>query len=141
MDILLLKTVSCRRCGRTFYICWSCWRGQAYCRDSCRHHSQREAHRSAQQRYRQTAKGREAHRQAERSRRMQVFEKTVADASSTPAPERDRLPQDHPFIVPCCHFCGGRGVVVEHFPRRGYGGRNSVANIRSFRHSGGTHDQ
>lgn len=141
MQNLLLKAVSCRRCGRTFYICRSCWRGQAYCRDSCRHHSQREAHRLTQQRYRRTAKGREAHRQAERRRRIQVSEKTVADTSSTPAPARDRLPQKHPFIVPCCHFCGGKGVVVAHFPRRGYGRRNSVANIRSFRHHGGTHDQ
>lgn len=141
MEILLLKAVSCRRCSRIFYICHSCWRGQAYCRDSCRHHSQREAHRLAQQRYRQTTKGREAHRQAERMRRMQVSEKTVADASSTPAPERDRLPQDHQFIVPSCHFCGGKGVVVEHFPRRGYGRRNSVTNIRSFRHLGGAHGQ
>ncbi len=141
MEILLLKAVSCRRCGRSFYICRSCWRGQAYCCDACRLNSQREAHRLAQQRYRQTAKGRESRRQAERRRRMQVSEKTVADASSTPAHGHDRLPQDHQIIVPCCHFCGGKGVVVEHFPRRGYGRRNSVANIRSFRHPGGTHDQ
>ena len=141
MEIILLRAVSCRRCDRTFYICWSCWRGQAYCCDACLRNSQREAHRLSQQRYRQTAKGREAHRQAERMRRMQVSEKTVADASSTPAPERDRLPQDHPFFTPSCHFCGGKGVVVEHFPRRGYGRRNSVTNIRSFRHPGGAHGQ
>ena len=141
MEILLLRAVSCRRCGRSFYICQSCWRGQAYCRDSCRHHSQREAHRLAQQRYRQTARGREAHRQAQRMRRMHVYKKTVADASSTPAPERDRLPQEHPFIVPSCHFCGGKGVVVAGFPRRGYGGRNSVTNIKSLRHPGGEHGQ
>jgi len=77
----------------------------------------------------------------ERRRRMQVSEKTVADASSTPAPERDRLPQYHPLIVSSCHFCGGNGVVVEHFPRRGYGRRISVTNIRSFRHPGGAHGQ
>ncbi len=70
MEIILLKAVSCRRCDRTFYICWSCWRGQAYCCEACRRNSQREAHRLAQQRYRQTAKGREAHRQAERRRRI-----------------------------------------------------------------------
>ncbi len=132
MEIILLKAVSCRRCGRTFYICRSCWRGQAYCRKSCRKKSQREAHRLAQQRYRRTEKGREAHRQAERRRRMQSSEKTVDDASSTPAPRRDRLPHTHPFIVDCCHFCGKKGVVVEHFPRRGYGRRSSGANINSF---------
>ncbi len=141
MEILLLKAVSCRRCGRSFYICWSCWRGQAYCCDTCRRNFQREAHRLAQQRYRQTAKGREAHRQAERRRRMQVSEKTVADTSSIPAPRHDSLPQDQQHIVPCCHFCGRKGVIVVHFPRRGYGRRNSAADIKSFRHSGGTHDQ
>ena len=132
MEILLLKAVSCRRCGRSFYICRRCWRGQAYCCDSCRRNSQREAHRLAQQRYRQTAKGRENHRQAERRRRMQVAEKIVADASSTHPVKHDRLPQDHQFIVPCCHFCGEKGVIVDHFPRRGYGKRHSVGSIRSF---------
>ena len=141
MDFILLKVISCRRCGRIFYICRSCWRGQAYCCDACRRNSQREAHRLAQQRYRQTAKGREVHRQAERRRRIQDPEKTVADTSSTPAVEHGKLPQDHPFIVPCCHFCGGKGVVVEHFPRRGYGRRISVSDIRSFRHPGGAHGQ
>ncbi|WP_319547793.1 hypothetical protein [Desulfogranum marinum] len=132
MEIILLKAVLCRRCGRTFYICQSCWRGQAYCCDFCRHRSQREAHRLAQQRYRRTVKGKEAHRQAERRRRMQGAEKTVDDASSTPVIVHDRLPQRHPFTVPCCHFCGRVGLVVEHFPRRGYGRRFSGANYTSF---------
>ena len=132
MEIILLKTVSCRWCGRTFHICRSCWRGQAYCRDSCRRNSKRKAHRLAQQRYRRTTKGREAHRQAARRRRMQVSEKTVADASSTPTPEHDRLPQNHPFTNPCCHFCGRKGVIVDHFPRRGYGKRSSGANLKPF---------
>lgn len=132
MEIILLKTVSCRWCGKIFHICRSCWRGQAYCCDSCRHHSQREAHRLSQQRYRQTVKGREAHRQAEKRRRMQGSEKTVADTSSTRAIVHDTLPQDHPFILPCCHFCGRNGVVVEYFPRRGYGRRNSGAKLKPF---------
>jgi hypothetical protein len=72
---------------------------------------------------------------------MQVSEKIVDDASSIVAPGHDRLPQDHPFIAPCCHFCGGKGVVVSYFPRRGYGRRDSLTNIRSFRHPGGPHDQ
>ena len=139
MEIILLKVVLCRRCGRTFYVCQSCWRGQAYCCDSCRHHSRREAHRLAQQRYRRTAKGREAHRQSERKRRMQVAEKTMADTSSTPVTVHDRLLQGHPFIVPCCHFCSGKGVVVEHFPRRGYGRRCSGVNFILFWHFGGAH--
>jgi len=63
---------------------------------------------------------------------MQVSEKTVADASSTVVITYDKLPQDDPFIVPRCHFCGGKGVVVEHFPRRGYGRRGSGAYRKPF---------
>lgn len=141
MEIILLKAVSCSRCARIFYICQSCWRGQAYCCDACRQASQQEAHCLTQRKYRQTAKGRETHRQAERRRRMHDPQKTVADTSSIPASEHDRLPPDRPFIVPCCHFCGEKGVVVEHFPRRGYGRRNSVTDIKSFCYPGGAHDQ
>lgn len=134
MEIILLKAVSCRRCGRIFYICRSCWRGQAYCCDSCRHHSRREAHRLAQQRYRQTAKGREAHRQAERRRRRQNPEKTMDDTSSTPVIGHDKLPQGDPSIVACCHFCGGKGVVVEISPVGGMGGgiRSQSQTILTF---------
>ena len=56
---------------------------------------------------------------------MQAPEKTVADTSLTPVIVHDKLSEDHPLIVACCHFCGEKGVVVEHFPRRGYGRRNS----------------
>jgi hypothetical protein len=132
MRSTLLKAVSCRRCARIFYICQTCWRGQAYCCDACRQTSQREAHRLAQKKYRQTPNGREAHRQAERRRRMQDPQKTVADTSSTPAIDHDRFPQEVPFSTLCCHFCGEKGVVVEHFPRRGYGRRSSVTHIKSF---------
>jgi len=54
---------------------------------------------------------------------MQNPQKTVADASSTPPLDHDKFPQDALFIDTCCHFCGARGTVVPHFPRRGYGGR------------------
>jgi hypothetical protein len=63
---------------------------------------------------------------------MQVSEKTVADASSTPTPGRDRIPQYHPFTSPRCHFCGRKGVIVDHFPRRGYGKRSSGGNLKLF---------
>ena len=56
-SVLLLIKVKCRRCGTVFYVCRSCWRGQAYCSDKCRKANQREAHAEAQRRYRQTARG------------------------------------------------------------------------------------
>ena len=63
---------------------------------------------------------------------LRVSKKTVADTSSTPVIVHDTLPQDHVFTVQCCHFCGRNGVVVEYFPRRGYGRRNSGANTSNF---------
>lgn len=62
-------TVVCRECGTGFGICRSCWRGQVYCSRACREAGKRRLHRQAQRRYRQTEKGKAAHREAERRRR------------------------------------------------------------------------
>ena len=117
---VLLREVTCKWCGLRFCVCRRCWRGQAYCCDSCRKAARDHAHREAQRRYRSTSKGRESHRHAERRRRMHRAKKTVADRSS--------IPESSGFIVMeqktgCCRFCGCSGVVVEQFPRRGYAHR------------------
>ena len=122
MNHVFLKQIQCKHCGRLFYVCWSCWRGQRYCGDGCREAAMREAHREAQRRYRQTDRGRETHRQAERRRRMK---KTVDDRGSTPRGACDNA--DPPWLgkgVKCC-FCGVSGPVVRDFPRRGYGARTA----------------
>lgn len=123
MSLTLIKKNQCRRCGLIFYLCRSCWRGQAYCGDPCRLAARGEKHREAQHRYRQTEKGREAHRKAERRRRMKKSKKTVDDQGSTVHACDDSVPSNRSGKEIRCHFCGSYGVVVKDFPRRGYGGK------------------
>jgi len=122
---LLLIEVACRWCGRTFYVCRRCWRGQAYCGEVCRRLGSQRAHREAQRRYRQTGKGKKAHRQGENRRRhgwSARDEKKMDDGTSRGA----SLPVIGFFErswkrgheAKRCHFCGCRGRVVDRFPRR-----------------------
>ena len=136
---LFLVQICCRCCGMVFSVCRCCWRGQAYCCDKCRVAGKRQNHRKAQRRYRQTAKGKKAHREAENRRRhgLSKDQKNMDDPSSTAPP---------PWCMPilfylrivifharawfdkagCCHFCGACGKIVDEFPRRGYGKANSA---------------
>lgn len=123
MAIILLKKIQCKRCGSVFYVCHSCWRGQAYCCKFCQKTAQREAHRKAQEKYRQTEKGKMAHRRQEKERRIRNSQKTVDDATSTPSKPDDNLRIKPPYSHPCCCFCGRTGLIVDQFPRRGYGRR------------------
>lgn len=110
-------------------MCQSCWRGQVYCGDRCREAAQHEAHRKAQRRYRQTENGREAHRQAERKRRLKKNKKTVDDEGSTPQLPCGNVSLNLPGKKVRCHFCGSCGVIVKHFPRRGYGKKSRLYQI------------
>ncbi len=132
MKIPLLKTIVCRRCGQIFYVCHQCWRGQAYCSDQCRDIAQLEAHCIAQQKYRQTEKGKQAHREQERNRRLRNSKKNVDDTPSTQGIDHDIILDNPRLTIPCCHFCGREGEIVDHFPRRGYGGRYSDPHFHHF---------
>jgi len=126
MDIVFLKKIQCKHCGSIFYVCRSCWRGQVYCGDICRRIAQLRAHRESERLYRQTEKGREAHRQGEKKRRTkknEKNEKTMDDVGTTPPLACDNVDSNLPGEETKCHFCGAYGIVVKHFPRRGYGGR------------------
>ena len=136
--LLLLVEVGCRWCGLRFYVCRRCWRGQAYCGEECRRLGRGRVHREAQRRYRQTAKGKKAHRQGENRRRHGLSkknEKKMDDLSSQGLSLRFiKLLSGAPvLLVPGgtgfdhqrrCHFCGCKGRVVDRFPRRG-GSRSS----------------
>lgn len=131
MIVELLLQIKCKYCQQCFLLCRSCYRGQCYCCGRCRFIAQREARRRAQQRYRLTKKGRKAHREAERRRRIRKtrnIQKTVDDKGSTPP-----IPHAILFAKPLnstgfCHYCGVAGVIVRNFPRRAYGGRCSRRN-------------
>jgi len=72
---------------------------------------------------------------------MKIIKKTVDDGTSTPVPTRGTLSSSYiqaglkadNFYSKTwrskkgrCHYCGISGLVVERFPRRGYGRRNDT---------------
>ena len=135
--LILLLQIKCRWCGTVFCICRCCWRGQRYCSAECRIAAKRKAHRKDQRRYRRTEKGKKAHREAENRRRMgltQKSEKILDDTGSTlrysclkigfsGLNEHDEGDGAAGLRVGRCHVCGSWGIIVDRFPRRGYGKR------------------
>jgi len=131
MSVLLSLQIRCRWCAIAFCICRRCFRGQAYCCYECRLLGRQKNHREAQRRYRQTEKGKKAHREAENRRRYGLTrknQKKMDDPPSTALPAwcmrqikvvKGRLL--HMGAIVQCHFCGSSGLLVAHFPRRGYG--------------------
>ena len=130
MSTLLLQ-IRCKWCELVFNVCRSCWRGQVYCGEDCRICGRREKHRKAQKLYRQTKKGKKAHREAENRRRHGLnkkSEKNMDDAATTvPAAWcigmlfffRSRIFGKKQRG--CCHFCSACGQIADEFARRGYG--------------------
>ena len=147
---VLLREIQCRWCGAIFCVCQSCWRGQTYCCDACRGAAKRKAHREAQKRYRQTEKGKKAHREAENRRRVGLTKKIqpiVDDATANLQCSCSKIERSANWgeerQVECgatgsmrtgrCHFCGSPGVIVDQFPRRGYGKGNYSMKWHLFR--------
>ena len=134
--MFILRVVCCGWCHLFFCVCRSCWRGQAYCSNKCRQASQKYAHREAQRRYRRKEKGRKAHRDWQRRRRMGKVKKSVADRATTIYPSRYKITSSNVKVTKgsCyfekrpqvgmkghCYFCGKAGVIVSTFPRRKHG--------------------
>jgi len=138
MSILYLIQIRCRWCGALFCVCRRCWRGQAYCSDECRIAKKRQNHREAERQYRQTPKGKKAHREAENRRRYRLskkIRKNMDDTSATVLPlwcmalllsARIVVLHARAWLDKTgrCHFCGSSGQIVDEFPRRGYGNGN-----------------
>ena len=138
--LILLLQIECRWCGTVFCICRRCWRGQRYCRAECRIAAKRKAHREVQRRYRRTEKGKIAHREAENRRRIGLTQKNEAmldDTASTlqhsclkieftGLKEHDEGYGAAGLRIGRCHFCGSWGVIVDQFPRTGYGKRKGL---------------
>jgi len=141
VGVVFLKAIECRLCGQLFFICQSCYRGHAYCCDTCRNSAYRIAKRKRQQRYRGTPNGRENHRKSERRRRMRQSEKTVGDAGSNFVSPVISSPENSSFKSPCCHFCGAKGVLVDRFPRRRYGKMRSTFSDNLIFRPGAHYDQ
>lgn len=136
--LVALLEITCRCCGKQFYVCRRCWHGRRYCSDRCREAAKQESHRESQRRYRRTEKGRKNHREGEKRRRMGLgkkSEKTVDDAGTTPRYRRSRIESEVleagiararllGYRVCRCRVCGRWGVVVPRFGHRGYGRRH-----------------
>jgi hypothetical protein len=99
----------------------------------CRRLGYREKRRQAKQRYKQTPKGRQSRRDAERKRRQRKkwpTEISVGDNTSMPVFIRDIdllnqwlqkiFEPKRGYGPPRCRFCGCFGRVVAQFERRGY---------------------
>ncbi len=117
---VLLIRIECKCCFIIFFLCRRCFRGHAYCSDQCRGISKRDAHRIAQSKYRTSEKGRKVNKEAERRRRMNKRQKSVADRGSI---RQSKVAIMSPFSLMgkiACLFCGASGTVVARFPRRGY---------------------
>ena len=96
------------KCGAVFYICGSCYRGQAYCGDRCRAPAQRQQRRNANRRHQQSPEGRLDHRDHQRAYRARCRLRGVTDTPSTGRPRSATIapPVRHPAIRPVCVVCG-----------------------------------
>lgn len=109
-DILSIE-VQCLCCGFRFYVCRSCWRGQAYCGERCRRIRQSQLHRKAQRKYRYSKKGKERRRLYEKRKKSKKNGLKPGDDSSIPQKDCNIEPKKRSENRPRCHFCGSIGVV------------------------------
>ena len=127
---------SCKadNCGRLFFICSHCYRGQSYCSEPCQLKSRVEQLRAAQRRYLQSPEGRKdqndrqrAYRQRKAAlSRISISESVIDQTPQSPPTSRMITPQpvlasfetpwqksrsDYGWVA--CHFCGrvGRFLV------------------------------
>jgi hypothetical protein len=66
-------------CGRLFFVCHHCDRGQRYCSPGCRRQSRLEQRRAARRRHQQSIEGRLDHRDRQRAYRLRKASTTRAD--------------------------------------------------------------
>ena len=127
---IFLREIECKHCHQVFFMCQSCYRGHVYCSDECRIAGRRRSHRESQRKYRQSPKGKKAHREAENRRRYglsQKNQKKMDDGTSTGLSKGCKVVSAGVQSILSsrigrCHFCGTWGVIVKQFPLRGYGG-------------------
>jgi hypothetical protein len=95
---LVLRQRFCRAntCGKVFWICRQCDRGQRYCSPRCRTETFRQQHRAANRRYQGSPEGRKDHSDRQRNyRRRRAWpdgKKSVTDEGSTPLLARVSMP-------------------------------------------------
>ena len=90
---VVFRQLFCRGsgCGVMFYICRSCYRGQVYCGDGCRHRMRREQRRRANRRYQRDPEVREDHCQRQREYRERCRLGRVTDHTSAGRGRSDKV--------------------------------------------------
>lgn len=140
MGGVFLLEITCQWCGQSFFICQSCWRGHAYCSNSCRDLGYQRCKKKRQDKYRKSDKGKETRSRAERKRNLRQSSKKSGDAGSNPTPHVLTSLLKQSSREPCCHFCGKKGVIVNQFSRRRYGSRFYTASDQQISPPGGYYD-
>ena len=118
-----------------FWVCRPCFRGQAYCREACRHRQRAQQRRRANHRHQQSSEGRLDHRDRQRTYRTRLAR--VTDQGSEPiAPSCTLLSSEVPATPgtaieevrharttlsgrPRCLVCGRVGSWVVPFAGEG----------------------
>ena len=140
---VVLRQRFCRGagCGRIFFICRSCDRGQCYCSDGCRAEAVRRQRREANRRHQQSDEGRRDHCDRQREYRERFAQRRVTDQPSQAAALSGRIPiaeqvpgedttrvtdvprQRHRRLF--CIICGRAGRFIDPFDRsrKAYGCR------------------
>lgn len=132
MANLFLKEITCRWCGKSFFICHSCWRCQAYCSDSCKLLGYRRCQQRRQEKYRKTDKGKKTRRRAERNRSLGLSAKNSGDATSNTPVSVLTSSENKSTQQPICQCCERNGLIVIQFPPRRYGNRAYVVSENYF---------
>ena len=111
--IMVLGVARNCRCGLTFRYCQHCWRNQKYCSTRCSRSAKAQSHRSANQKYSKTDKGRENNRQRQkRYRCRENLKASVTDQSST---EGTAAVEDPNPETKGPQFCGRCGRRIDQF--------------------------
>jgi hypothetical protein len=122
-DVLVM--LACRRCSTPFFVCRKCYRGQAYCGDTCRAAARVVSARAARKQHQSSDAGRLDHRDRQRAyrirQRARVMDHTSPAVPALPkmSPPRSGLARPAPVRVarPTCTRCGCESAWVRWGPR------------------------
>ena len=143
-EVVLYQRV-CRYepCGKVFHICRSCFQGQAYCSDVCKHINRRKQCRESNRKHQESEEGRLDHNQRQQDlyqrkleARSGVNEKNLTDQSiypdcdgvtmnlsdsrdlrstKTESKESQEVHDDKSDAYPRCQICNREGYWIDTF--------------------------
>ena len=105
--------LACRNCNIIFFLCQSCWRGQAYCSKDCSKIGRKRTVRKAQKRLLETSQGKEKNRLRQRNFRNRSHPQkrqilpTVTHQTTKVLPSIVSTQKQKPNEVQCLN-CGSR---------------------------------